>query len=352
MDSGVVLSGVADVVASVPFLVGHVPTESIVVVSARRLDGKWAVGATVRLDAGAVVTDPGVGNGLGERLAATGAMVCWVIVYRDEETTPEQAMTLAGFLDDLGLWVSVTECVMVRQGVWGTLASCGTGLVSELESAVPAAMVARGMSVAPSREEKTAYIRPVGQARCQEVARCRVGVSQAGLDNGLRVWRQWLDRALACRRGEGLPGPAPAVDVALMGALLAESVRFRDGLMLDLLIPSPGEGGWGVLSDRLDDPEQVTQFATGSVARDPIRMDAGREVFAEVARCSEGLIRARALGALAWLEWVGGDLGLAGDVARAAVEADPAEDRGLGGLVLQSSLVGMYPRWVPGPLSV
>ena len=209
-------------------------------------------------------------------------------------------------------------------------------------------MVLRGATVAANRGERLAFTDPDPGAGpvIRDVTRRawttirEVGPTPLGSAETFGLWRQLVEEALAGRR-QGWSAPcATEVQIAQLASAMYR-VRFRDALLVDTVLD------WTDTFVALDDDlDELGAVFDGGGRPDTERIDAIRDILGQVIRSTDGVLRANALAALGWIEWYGGDLGMARDLAERALEIHEAQS--MAGLVWQLSTAGLPPGWVRG----
>jgi len=373
MDTPLVATRPADLLAYVPYRLGYRPRDSVVVLSLQASRG--AVGLVVRADVADLVTDPG-GPALA-RAVVTHVLrddprdVVLVAYGDDEDAATRGADALADALAELRPGVGIAARWRVAstgyRGLGCTDPACcppaGHPLTDLDESPVAADLVYAGVAVASSREE--AYALPPAQpARRAAALRAARRWSGRRDELGVRAWRRaslraWRDVHAAVAAADPRVAVQPAVVQVAAARLGRVAAAFTDPIVRDavlLTILLTGDPG---LPDRLLDAASTglglgaLDDATAAVG---LLVDAGQGVppdpdAVRIARAAAELVAAHArgdgqayvLGLAAALAWWQGDGGLAGARADRALEIGP--DHGLARLVADALDRGIGPGW-------
>jgi len=223
----------ADLAASVPEVLGYVPSESLVVLSLREPRGR--LGMTMRFDLAAAHV---LADEVGPRLVQDGATRAALLLHTDEPgplPRGELVHRIAADVEARG--IRVTEALLVRDGTWwsylcqlpccppegapvGAPGTGGTGLLA-------AERVLEGKVVYGSREELAATLLPVlplgEQVRLDELAAVAQDLlDEVVADRSATVAAEVARSRAALARG-GDPGPAQAARLAV--ALRLPEVR-------------------------------------------------------------------------------------------------------------------------------
>lgn len=169
------LSGPAEMVSTVPRLVGFQPEESVVVVSLR--GPRKRMGVTMRIDLPVTEHHELLAEQFAERCAADGATAALVVIYTDELGELPRSDLAERFRTALSArGIALMDALLVREGRWWSYhcrdASCCPPDGQEIP-AVPtggAALYAaeaavRGKGLLRDRAELEASVRPPGQPR-------------------------------------------------------------------------------------------------------------------------------------------------------------------------------------------
>ncbi|MFC4555877.1 DUF4192 domain-containing protein [Georgenia faecalis] len=361
-----------EVLAYIPYRLGFVPRESLVLLGLRGPRNR--IGLVIRADladAGHAVHGPAYAQRLVGHLLDDGAHDAFVVVYTAEDRaslagdTPvgrslAHLRALVDWGDPPGPWVVGPD----GYGVWGEDVECAphTDPLRDLEyTQTGATMVLHGHAVAPDRAslavERDAPA-PARRAAARAAARaerhyaevrhrCRTPGAAFGVpderarhEGELLAWRRgersrW-ERLLAAA-GRGDPLPVPELGRMLVGL---SDLYVRDDVILSLVGPPPAH---------LDDAEAITWalsqvFDPGGLPPEPVRTQPGERVLESLARCAPRGRAAPALTLLAWLAWWGGDGARADVLARQALAEDG--DQRLAQLIAAATAQGMPPGWV------
>ncbi|GAA4847436.1 hypothetical protein GCM10023221_27760 [Luteimicrobium xylanilyticum] len=376
MDTPLLATRPADLLAYVPYRLGYRPRDSVVVLSLRPPRG--AVGLVVRSDVRDLLSERG-GAALARTVAAhvlrDGPREVVLVAYGDDETASQDAAdVLADALAGAGPGVPVAARWHVTSTGYRSLGCAdpeccpvvGHPLTDLDASHVAADLVYAGVSVAASREEAYA-LAPVDPARRASAIRAARRWARRREELGVRAWRRaslraWRDVHAAVAAAEPLaqeaascPGPAQvaAARVGRVAGALTDPI-VRDAVLLTLL--PTGDPG---LPDRMIDAAstgvgiEALEDAVSAVTLlvDPRRGVAPDVDGARVARIAAEVVashargdgHAYALGLAAALAWWAGDGGLAGARADRALQVGP--DHGLARLVADALDRGVGPGW-------
>ncbi|PPK98401.1 uncharacterized protein DUF4192 [Kineococcus xinjiangensis] len=371
------LSSPRDLLASIPYQLGFVPVDSLVVVhldsaaepGAPRdggsevpghgpaVPGRLGVTALARVD----LPPPGPA---GERevvraLTATAAACApWAVVAVYDATGVERG----GPLPRRSLLGALTRALAVSgaqvldawhvgartyrsylcDGARGCCPAPGWPVGELTGGTVPAEAVWRGLVAAPSRADVLPDLTLAGEHVREAVRRAGASAAPPSCADGRTAWRAgaWRDWRLVrerYRRG------GPGVDVTESARLLAavRDVSVRDAALVDLA------AGAAVLADRV-----AAGGAPGAVAdalsRPPVPGDVAATVRLAcdlAARC-DGAAGAAALAVAAWASWWGGSCVVAGECAAEALRRDPGHS--LAALVARAVTTGLAARAVSG----
>ncbi|GMA25704.1 hypothetical protein GCM10025864_34630 [Luteimicrobium album] len=376
MDTPLLATRPADLLAYVPYRLGYRPRDSVVVLSLRPPRG--AVGLVARSDVGDLLSERGgaaLARAVATHVLRDGPREVVLVAYGDDETASlDAAAVLADALAVTGPGVPVAARWHVTstgyRGLGCADPECcpvaGHPLTDLDASPVAADLVYAGVSVAASREEAYA-LAPVDPARRASALRAARRWARRREELGVRAWRRaslraWRDvhaavaaadplaRADGTRRG---PAQVAAAHVGRVAGALTDPI-VRDAVLLTLL-PT----GDPALPDRMIDAastgvgiEALEEAASAvTLLVDPDRGVAPDVDEARVARVAAELVashargdgHAYALGLAAALAWWVGDGGLAGARAERALEVGP--DHGLARLVADALDRGLGPGW-------
>lgn len=356
-DNLITIRTAADLLAMVPYCLGFPPEESIVVMSIRGSDGPSGLGMVARMDLRGLDADPAAAAGLAGHLLRDGAARVFVALYseRVQDDVTRWAHQVLETLDEVGL--PILECLHVTSDSWRSLLcedeTCcppqGTSVGDVASSSIGPEMVVRGASVLPTREDRVAFTTIPDLRRAEWVTR-RAGLaladggpSTAALGHAFGTWRR-LVAAAQESRAHGTRGQQASESQLARLAAAIHRVRFRDALLIDAVVDWADP--YTTLERHLDDLAGV--FDGGSRPQSD-RLDAVREVLAQVVRATTGPFRADSLAALAWIEWYSGDLSMARDLAELALNLEPSQS--MAGLVFELGQAGLPPRWAQPPLT-
>ncbi len=251
------LRGPTDLLVAVPYLLGFVPEQSLVVVA---LDDSNEVALVARVDlpdldraAGDIGLAGDIGQRIGAVAARAGGSTAVAVVY-PAASRPETSA--AGDCDDDDLWrefaaavdtsfaaqsVDLIDCLVVVQRKWWSLlctdAACCPGGGRDLPAAgtteAEARAVLAGLNVLPTRADLSRQLAPAPPAERDAVEAL---MSPVALDprEGLRL----VDAALARRPDVGLPSVLAPQEAADLLRAAADS-RIRDAVSL---CTSPDQG--------------------------------------------------------------------------------------------------------------
>jgi hypothetical protein len=354
-----VIRGPADVVAAVPYLLGHHPARSLVVLAVRP---DAALGVVCRADlpeagagpaATAAVVDRVVRAVVADR--AAGAVVA---VYDGE---PRPVRPSAGDLVDLvvdGLargGVEVSDVLLVGPERWRSLWCADRGCcppegrpVAEVrDRPVAAGFVLDGRHPAPDRAALEPAPAPVSvaarRAAAQAAARWQRRVA-GGASAELRVADRFrlLDEWLATLDRHGASGelPSPAV-VGRLAAAWSRDRRTRDACMVAVL-PAAGTAPDAIVAGSRTGLSSVLgdRSCAGAVA--PVA-----PVLRHMAAHLSGPPAAAVLAVHAWLAWASGHGAAAGDLAARATATGSVHR--LAELVAQALDHAVPPDWAAPP---
>jgi len=402
MDTPLLATRPADLLAYVPYRLGYRPHDSVVALSLRAPRG--AVGLVVRSDLADLLSDQG-GAALA-RAVATHVLrddprdVVLVAYGEDEDAALRGARVLADALAEVGPDVPVAARWHVTSTGYrglgcddpGCCPPSGHSLADLEASPVAAGLVYAGVGLASSREEAYA-LAPAAPARRAAALRAARRWARRRDELGVRAWRRaslraWRDvhaavaatdpRSLerevagqtaapqrlvaeppAARPPAARPSARPsaarvaAACIGRVAAALTDPI-VRDAVLLTVL--PTGDPG---LPDRMLDAAstgvglEALEAAADAVcllvdpgrgvAPDPDDVRVARAVAELVAGHARGDGHAYALGLAAALAWWAGDGGLAGARADRALEVGP--DHGLARLVADALDRGVGPGW-------
>ncbi|MFC8734606.1 DUF4192 domain-containing protein [Luteimicrobium sp. NPDC057192] len=373
MDTPLVASRPADLLAYVPYRLGYRPRDSVVVLSLQATRG--AVGLVVRADVADLVAEPG-GPALA-RAVVTHVLrddprdVVLVAYGDDEDAAARGTDVLADALAELGPGVAVAARWHVTstgyRGLGCTDPACcpppGHPLTDLDASPVAADLVYAGVAVASSREE--AYALPPAQParRAAALRAARRWTARRG-ELGVRAWRRaslraWRDVHAAVAAADPRVAVQPAVvqvaaarvgrvagaltDPIVRDAVLLTILPTGDPGLPDRLLDAASTGvGLGALDDATTAVDLLVDPGQG-VAPDADAVRVARAAAELVAAHARGDGHAYALGLAAALAWWQGDGGLAGARAARALEVGP--DHGLARLVADALDRGIGPGW-------
>ncbi len=340
-----------DLVALVPYRLGFVPQDSLVLVSLRA--DRSHVGLVLRIDLSDVVTGgPQVLHQLTEYLTDDAARRAVAVLY---DSAPQHGKPVwLGQLEQilLAAGVDLVDAWHVDERHFRSLLCTGSACcpprgwpLQDLQAAVVSAeMVALGVSPAASRQallpDLTPHPGPVLRRVAGRVDRtlADAGPSRAHRLAGLQAWRSLLAGAVP------LTEPAAAEVLAALAHPWA-----RDAVLLTC-VPGAEDA-----PDRLaaEGPDQrahrLLDGVFGALEVAPIRPDEmllerACAALAQVARYARSSRRADPVAVMAWGAWWGGDGALAGDLVDLALVSSP--DHALCRLVEASVRTGMAPAWV------
>jgi hypothetical protein len=341
-----------DVVALVPYQLGFVPQDSLVLVAFGGPAGR--LGVVLRADLDDVVTgDPHRAREVAGYLEADGADRAVAVLYLDDVLVgvPTWLDVLDDALAERG--VDLVDCWHVDGEVFRSLLCRGQGccppqgwpLAHAESSVVSAHMVGLGRSPVATRAQLLPDLEPAPEpARRRVAARVRRATAgPLGATARLRHLRAWQ----RCLGAGGVQDGAGEADVAGVLAALDDPWT-RDAVVLtlagveqvvvdELALCGPTERTDAAL-------DQLFGAAPGpalSPADEVLR--AGREVLLAAARLARGPRRADPLAVLAWASWWSGDGALARDLVEVALRA--RRDHGLARLVADALDTGTPPAW-------
>lgn len=246
--SAVTVRDPADVVRLVPYLLGFVPQESLVLVCLR--GRRPRVGLTMRVDLPAQAEEPSLVRDLARRAAADDALAVLLLCFT-EMTNDSRGLPRHALLDRVtevlgGRDIGVSAAVLVRGQRWWSYpcgAECCPSEGSPVSSddagpvaRVAAAAVLEGRSVLPSRDALRDSVRPVTAAlplrasheREVVAARLRVALVEDGAA-AVRADTLRLLTAAVSRRVEGGPVISPLGATRIVLGL--RDVRARDAAL-------------------------------------------------------------------------------------------------------------------------
>jgi hypothetical protein len=343
----VVLAGPEDVVAAVPYLLGHEPRRCLVALAVR-VSGD--IGVVCRVD---LPDDPAhvrpVTDRVAVALAADSAHTALVAAYVDPEREVRPAV---GVLDALVAElrrqsIQLSDALLVHgpryRSVLCTDPSCcppgGRSVADAKDRPVAVQFVVSGRSPVRDRSDlEPAAVpapRTARRSAATAAARWRRRVS-GGLDPGerCRLLEEWFAVLDDHRRLGVLPGPAA---VGRLSAAWADDVRIRDAAMVSVL-PAAGLVPDSLIAGTPTDLAEVLAARSCAGAVHPVA-----PVLRHMAGHVAGPLAASVLAVHAWVAWVSGAGAAAGDLASRAVEADPGHR--LATLVVQLLDRAVPPDW-------
>jgi hypothetical protein len=357
----IAIRGPADVVAAVPYLLGHVPAACLVALSVRP-DG--LLGVVCRAD----LPDPGLEGAaaaVADRVVAalTGdrAANALLLLHEDDPGPARPPAARRALLDtvDAALaahGVAVTDVLHVGPTRWRSLRCAdvrccppaGRPVADTRDNAVAAAFVLAGRSPAADRSSLEPAPEPASpadrRAAAQAGARWRRRVAAGGsaelpVADRFRLLDEWLavlDRHAATG---ALPGPAVTGRLA---TAWSHDLRIRDACMVAAL---PGAG---VTPDAIVAGSRAETSAVLADRSCAGAVEAVAPVLRHLAAHVGGPPAAAALAVHAWLAWASGDGAAAGDLCVRALAAEP--DHRLASLVLRALDHAVPPDWAaPAP---
>lgn len=300
----VTLSTPGDLATAVPHLLGFVPRESLVVVTATMPRHRF--GLTLRQDLLDESCDNEVADVLAQRVARQAADVVFLLVFTDAVPDaaglPRQRLVqqLVEQLSDR-LDVAVRDALCVSDGRWwsylchdpGCCPPQGTALDGQSRSAVSmsAAYALRGRAVVASRDELVASLARVeGEAATQvaeQVTRAMRSFGRSSTERRLATVRRLLGKVLARYddpRASVTVGEAATLQVA------CHDIDVRDAVLFD-----------------------------ATTARDRLQ-----QVMRDVVRLGVPSLDAPVLSIFAWLAYESGDGVVVAAALERALESDPA----------------------------
>ncbi|GAB2679929.1 DUF4192 domain-containing protein [Thalassiella azotivora] len=381
-----------DLLAVVPYQLGYVPTDSLVLMSLR--GPRQRVGLVARAD----LPDRSWPRHEVESLCGTvaghlrrdGARAAVLVVYADPgRTLPQDVGAPADdraaddrAADDRAAdVVALAAAALAEHGIplldawWvgGGRYRCltcagdccpadGRPLDEVRDSQAQAELVYRGLSVASGRGDLLGDLSPAAASvrRAVREAALRPGAVPPQDTADLVRWRQEVLRTWShrLRAGDGTGGSGERavdgdVDVAVAlvqdAALLAGLADpvLRDAMML-ACAPGAGDGPERLLSRGAGDREAGRLLDRVFGARDPLRperarLEAAGTVLRHLVRVSDGPEAAPPLAVLAWMSWWAGDGAPASDLCDLALAADPGHS--LAGLLRRCLDGGIPPGW-------
>ena len=346
--TGIVVTEPRDLVALVPYRLGFVPADSLVLVALR--DPGSEVGLVLRVDLADVLRNGADGlEQLATHLADDGARRAVAVVYDD---APGASVPWLPVLDHVleRCGVDLLDCWHVGPHRFRSLLCVGQGCcppdgwpVTDLQSAtVSAQMVALGVSPAASRAELLPDLRPVAPAvRRRVAARVRRTPVPHGPSARVACLHAWL-------RVLGAPAVAEERDLALALVGLGEPV-VRDAVVLtctpdgraaaEELVLTGGTGAGDALDALFD---VAGDGPVPSPDRD--QLAAASRALALLARYAQGPRRADPLAVMAWAAWWEGDGAQGLDLSELALRS--RRDHSLALLVHQALRAATPPGWV------
>ena len=373
MDTPLVASRPADLLAYVPYRLGYRPRDSVVVISLQAARG--AVGLVVRADIADLVAEPGgpaLARAVATHVLRDDPRDVVVVAYGDDQGAAVRgAGMLTHALGQLVPDVAVAARWHVTSTGYRGLACAdpeccppeGRPLADLDASPVAADLVYAGVAVASSREAAYALAPADPARRAAALRAARRWAARRG-ELGVRAWRRaslraWWDVHAAVAAADPRVAVQPAVvrvAAARIGRVAAglNDPMVRDAVLLTVLpTGDPGlpdrlldAASTGVGLAALDDATAAVSLLVDPEQGVPPDPDAAR-----VARAAAELVAAHAradghayaLGLAAALAWWQGDGGLAGARADRALEVGP--DHGLARLVADALDRGIGPGW-------
>lgn len=365
-DARLRLRGPADVVAAVPYLLGHSPSRSLVALAVR---AGGDLGVVCRAD----LPEPGDDQGacvvataarIGEALHADGAESALLALYDgvDPGAAPdalarETAAATAAALAGAG--VDVADALHVGPHRWrsllcrhdGCCPPAGFDVAEAKARPVAVGFVVSGRHPVADRDSlepvPTPAPPPLRRAAAQSAARWRRRVRAAAGGPGggelqvtdrFRVLDEWLRLLDEHRRSAHLPGPAV---IGRLAAAWTDDLRVRDACMVALLPAAALVPDALLAGSRGDIDAVLADRSCAGVARGPAPL------LRHMASHLAGPPQAAVLALHAWLAWASGEGAAAGDLASRAVRAQPGHR--LATLVLDLLDRAVPPGWAaPG----
>jgi hypothetical protein len=310
----------ADIIDAVPYLVGFVPHESLVVLSLR--GPRSQLGLTARIDLPAAKSATACARNFVGYLKRDGAARAIIVLYppSDGISHPSVKPLAAALTKHLArARIEVSEVLCVCDGRWWSLqcadAECcppsGTLIAHDTTSELAAAMTVEGRVVLGSREELAAMLDPVGglvaaamayalpRVREEFAARIAAGQRAEVVAESVDLFRAAVNTPSDL--GERVDLEAQAGPGARMDGELTVDEAARLIVSLDL---------WGVR-------DEVLTWYEGDWG------EATRVLLLELARRSVLPYQAAALTVLAWVCYLRGEGVLAGIAIDRARTADP-----------------------------
>jgi hypothetical protein len=352
---GPVIRCPADVVAAVPYLLGHHPSRSLVVLAVRP-DGTLGVVCRAELP------DPGAGQAViaelatrvVEAVAADGADGALVAVYDDDPGPgdPLPGGLVPAVVGELGgRGVTVSDVLRVGPGRWRSLwctdrRCCpaeGRPLAEVRDRPVAARFVLDGRNPAPDRAalEPPPAPAPVTarRAAAQAAARWRRRVAawasaELPVADRFRLLDEWFATLDRHRSSGELPSPAV---VGRLAAAWSQDLRTRDACMIAVL-PAAGPAPDAIVAGSRTGLSSVLAHRSCAGAVDGVA-----PVLRHMAAHLTGPPAAAVLAVHAWLAWASGHGAAAGDLADRA--AASGSGHRLATLVRQALDHAVAPDW-------
>jgi hypothetical protein len=333
------LGGPAELIDSVPFLLGFHPCDSLVLVGLDRAPGgRDRVGISARVDLADLAVDPGIVGRCTAALARSGAHSAVVLIYDGEaaagpnDGAPAPALPWRAVVDEVAValddaQLTVRDALLVGDRYWWsylcTEPFCCPPAGSPRSgpgSRAAAAAAYVGLSALPDRESLEGLLAPGADDALERMGpqlEAAEGFElEAILTDRQASHRRSVIRAIfAAARAHALDGPGAGdvphtQDIARFGVALGD-IAVRDACWLALDGGRlPPTGLWRRLAQSLPSPYD-----------------------------------AQPLFLLAWQEWRAGNGTLAGIAASRAVRSDPACTAA--GLLLDALAHGLDPRRAP-----
>lgn len=360
-DTDLRLRGPADVVAAVPYLLGHEPTRSLVALAVRP-DGD--LGVVCRADLPGPGEDPAASAAataarVSATLGADGAASALLAMYDGGDPGGPRDTgaldTAAATVEALGRGgIDVADALHVGPTRWRSLfctrGDCcppdGFDVAEARGRPVAVGFVVSGRSPVPDRESLEPAPEPAApprrRAAAQAAARWRRRVRASGARPGgdlpvtdrFRLLDEWLRLLDDHHRLGSLPGPAV---IGRLAASWADDSRVRDACMVAVLPPAGLAPDALLAGSRTDVAVILADRSCAGVVTGPAPLL--RHMAAHLA----GTPLAAVLALHAWLAWVSGEGAAAGDLAQRAVGTQP--DHRLAGLVLELLDHAVAPGW-------
>lgn len=355
--------GPADLVAAVPYLVGFVPSSSVVLISLR--GPRLRFGLVARLDLPDVGSEVEAARAISEMIRRDGPREVVVLVYDDAgwrpDRRPHQSLVDAVGAELAGHDIALRDAIYVTpQRFWSIScpddACCpdaGWALRDAISSPVAATYVLHGRAPLPDRRALSDRVAPLGPIMLAAVgAAADTAVDAIGPSWGderslpLLSWQR-ASVALFDELARRYAGGARDLSVSEAGRLIA---GLADTAVRDV-VATRWTRWWQALPDSGAPDDEMARH-TGHLSAGPVGVDLEdpavtegvEQLFVDLARRGQGPQVLGPLTVLAMHSWALGNGAFAGVAIDRALSIDPAYR--MAGLVDTLLRAGLAPRWV------